>query len=39
MFTDILGGNKCNIDNVLVKYLLHEDEMKIEKNEKWSKLY
>ncbi|EZY58807.1 YqeG family HAD IIIA-type phosphatase, partial [Staphylococcus aureus] len=34
IFTDILGANKCNIDNVLVKYLLHEGEMKIGKKRK-----
>ncbi|MGX6979763.1 YqeG family HAD IIIA-type phosphatase [Vagococcus elongatus] len=29
VFTDILGANKCGMDNILVKYLRYEDEKKI----------
>lgn len=38
IFTDILGANLCKIDNVLVKYLLHEGETKIGKKRRVEKM-
>ncbi|EJX18974.1 MAG: YqeG family HAD IIIA-type phosphatase [Staphylococcus equorum] len=34
IFTDILGANLCGIKNVLVKFLVHEGEIKIGKKRK-----
>jgi len=37
IFTDILGANLTKIDSVLVKYLLHENEVKIGKKRRVEK--
>lgn len=37
IFTDILGANLTKIDNILVKYLLHENEVKIGKKRRVEK--
>lgn len=38
IFTDIVGANKCNLDTVLVDYLLHEGETKIGKKRRVEQL-
>lgn len=38
LFTDIDGANKCGLANILVKFLMHEDETKIGKKRRVEQL-